>query len=238
MRSYNDFAMQLPRPIHRWALTPRQAIRLQQRLRGRVRVELLRGAVRLVAGADMAFGPDGRRCVAGVVVYDLATQAVVDQAIAWREVRFPYVPGLLSFREAPTVLAAVRKLKTTPDVFILDGQGCAHPRRFGLACHVGLLMDIPTIGCAKSRLCGVYDDPPARPGAFAPLMHEGQMVGAVLRTRPGVKPVYVSIGHRVTLEDAVRVVMQCTTHYRVCEPTRLAHHLVTKERCNTIPSAP
>lgn len=224
--------MRLPRPIHRWALTPRQAIRWQQRLRSRVRVEPLRKTVRLVAGADMAFSPDGRRCVAGVVVYDLVALAVVEQAIAWREVRFPYVPGLLSFREAPSVLAAIRKLKTVPEVLILDGQGRAHPRRFGLACHIGLLADIPTIGCAKSRLCGTHKEPPVRAGTYAPLVHEQETIGAVLRTRPGIKPVYVSVGHRVDLRDAVRIVMQCVTRYRLCEPTRLAHQLVTRERCH------
>ena len=140
------------------------------------------------------------------------------------------MPGLLSFREIPAVLAAVRKLKMTPDAFIFDAQGYSHPRRFGLACHAGVLMDVPAIGCAKSRLCGMHDEPPAQPGQYAALMYEGEVVGAVLRTRLGVKPVYVSIGHRVTLADAVRVVMQCVTRYRVCEPTRLAHQLVTRER--------
>ncbi|MBI4579879.1 MAG: endonuclease V [Planctomycetes bacterium] len=222
--------MRIPRAIHRWSLTPRQAIALQQRLRGRVRVEPLVWPVRRVAGADMAFSPDGRRCVAGVVVYDLQTHEVVEQALAWRDVRFPYVPGLLSFREAPAVLAAVRKLKIPPDAFILDAQGYSHPRRLGLASHVGLLMESPTVGCAKSRLCGTHDDPPAWPGTFAPLRDGDEVIGAVLRTRPGVKPVYVSVGHRVTLDDAVRLVMTCVTRYRVCEPTRLAHQLVTRHR--------
>lgn len=186
--------------------------------------------VRLVAGADMAFSPDGTRCLAGVVVYDLETQDVVDQTLAWRDVRFPYVPGLLSFREAPAVLAAVRKLKTEPDLFMFDAQGLAHPRRMGLAAHAGLLIDRPAIGCAKSRLCGEHADPPATPGRYAPLSHHAEVIGAVLRTRRDVKPVFVSIGHRVTLDDAVRLVMQCVTRYRLPEPTRLAHLLVTRHR--------
>jgi deoxyribonuclease V len=222
--------MRLPRPIHRWALKPRQAIRLQQRLRSQVRMVPLTEPVRLVAGADMAFSPDGQHCVAGIVVYDTQTGEIVEQALAWRDVRFPYVPGLLSFRETPAVLAAVRKLRTTPDVFIFDAQGYSHPRRFGLACHAGLLIGKPSIGCAKSRLCGEHNEPPARAGAFAPLRDKGETIGAVLRTCKGIKPVYVSVGHLVTLEMAVRVVMQCVTRYRLCEPTRLAHQLVTRHR--------
>jgi len=184
----------------------------------------------MVAGADMAFSPDGARCVAGVIVYDLEAETVIEKSLAWRAVRFPYVPGLLSFREAPAVLAAIRKLKTVPDVFLFDAHGRAHPRRLGLASHVGLLMDHPAIGCAKSRLCGEHDEPPAEPGRFVPLIHQGETVGVVLRTRAGVKPVFVSVGHRVTLDDAVRVVMASLTRYRLPEPTRLAHHLVTRHR--------
>jgi deoxyribonuclease V len=222
--------MKLPPPIHRWSLTPRAAIRLQQRLAGRVRIEPLRRRPRIVAGADMAFSPDGERCLAGVVAYDLAKQAVVEEVLTWRPVRFPYVPGLLSFREAPAVLAAVRKLKVTPDLFIFDAHGLAHPRRLGLATHVGLLMDHPTVGCAKSRLCGEHRDAPATPGRWSPLVDRDETVGAVLRTRQGVKPVYVSVGHRATLDDAIDNVMACLTRYRLPEPTRLAHLLVTRHR--------
>jgi deoxyribonuclease V len=222
--------MKLPAPLHRWSLTPRQAIRLQERLRDRVRIEPLRDRVRFVAGADMAFSPDATRCVAGVVVYDRDEAAVVEQVLAWRDVRFPYVPGLLSFREVPTVLAAVRKLHSTPDLFIFDAHGQAHPRRMGLATHAGLLIDRPTIGCAKSRLCGEHDEPGDRRGSSAPLRHKDEIIGAVLRTRAGVKPVYVSVGHRVDLDDARRIVLQCVDRYRLPEPTRLAHQLVTRHR--------
>jgi deoxyribonuclease V len=211
-------------------MTPRQAIRLQRRLAGRVRIEPLPRPLRLVAGADVAFSPDEKRCLAGVVVYDVQKQEVVEQVLAWRPVRFPYVPGLLSFREAPAVLAAVRKLRTVPDLFLLDAQGLAHPRRMGLASHVGLLMDRPTVGCAKSRLCGEQQTPAATAGSIAPLTHCGDTIGSVLRTRNGIKPVYVSVGHRVTLPDAISVVMSCVTRYRLPEPTRLAHILVTRHR--------
>lgn len=209
---------------------PRQAIRLQERLAGRVRIEPLGRLPHLVAGADVAFSTEGKNCLAGVVVYDRLAGEVVEQQLAWRPARFPYVPGLLSFREAPAVLAAVRKLHTRPDLFMFDAQGMAHPRRMGLASHVGLLMDFPTIGCAKSRLCGEHDTPAASAGSVTPLMHQGERIGAVLRTRDGVKPVYVSVGHRVTLDDAVAVVMACVTRYRLPQPTRLAHILVTRHR--------
>jgi deoxyribonuclease V len=222
--------VQIPRPIHRWALTPKAAIRVQERLAPLVRIEPLQGSVRLVAGADLAFSPDARRCLAGLVVYDLRTHAVVEETLAWKPVRFPYVPGLLSFREIPALLAAARKLRTVPDVFLFDGQGYAHPRRIGLASHAGLVLDRPSIGAAKSRLIGEHDEPPLEAGSYAPLMHRGERIGAVLRTRAGVRPIYVSIGHLVTFEDAIDITMACVTRYRLPEPTRLAHQLVTRNR--------
>lgn len=205
-------------------------MRLQERLAPKVRVEPLAGPVRLVAGADMTFNADETRCLAGIVVYDLSTQTVVEEALAWRQVRFPYVPGLLSFREVPTVLAAVRKLKKMPDVFMFDGQGLAHPRRIGLACHAGLLIGRPAIGAAKTRLIGTHDEPPPEAGTWAPLEHRGDLIGAVLRTRSRVNPIYVSVGHRITLDNAIAVTMACVTKYRLPEPTRLAHQLVTRHR--------
>ncbi len=225
--------MRIPRPRHRWNLSPSAAVRLQERLAGQVRVEPLGRAVEVVAGADMAFSPDGRRCVAAVVVYDLRRDAIVEEAVAWRDARFPYVPGLLSFREAPAVLAAARKLRTVPDAFLFDAQGLAHPRRFGLAAHAGVLLDMPAIGCAKSRLCGTHDEPPYRAGGHVPLIHRGECIGAVLRTRDGVRPVYVSVGHRVTLDDAIDVVLACVRGFRLPEPARRAHILA--ERCRTNP---
>jgi len=222
--------MRLPRCPHRWDVSPRQAIALQRRLAARVSAGGSIRGCRLVAGADMAFSPDGDRCVAGVVVWDLATQTVVEQTTAVRAVRFPYVPGLLSFREAPAVLAALRKLDCTPDVFVFDGQGLAHPRRFGLASHVGVLIDRPSIGCAKSRLIGGHRNPGAKRGARSALTHDGERIGTVLRTRAGVKCVYVSVGHRVDLASAVGLVLRCCTRYRLPEPTRLADQLVARVR--------
>jgi deoxyribonuclease V len=222
--------MKLPRPLHRWSVTPKQAIALQQKLADRILAEPLQHKVELVAGADMAFTPDKQRCVAGVVVYDLKCHQVIESASAVRQVRFPYVPGLLTFREAPAVLAAIRKLKTVPDVFMFDGQGYAHPRRMGLAAHVGLLIDHPSLGCAKSRLCGEYVMPKSRKGSKSALTDQDGRIGTVLRTRDSVKPVFVSIGHRMILQDAERITLRCTRGYRIPEPTRQAHHLVTLAR--------
>ncbi len=218
--------MKLPASLHRWDLSPQRAIRLQEKLAHRVRQTPLRGPVRLVAGGDAAFVDGGRRIVAAWVVWDVVTQSVVEEVSAVRVVRFPYVPGLLSFREAPALLAAARKLKRMPDVFMFDGQGMAHPRRFGLACHVGLFLGSPSLGCAKSRLCGEHRMPAERAGSSVSLIHEGEEIGRVLRTQTGRKPVYVSVGHLMTLADAVRVTLQCCTKYRIPEPTRLADQLV------------
>ncbi len=207
---------------------------MQERMAPEVRHVSLESLPRLVAGGDVTFTPDGERAVAGWVVWDVEERVVVESSLATRPLRFPYVPGLLSFREAPALVAAARKLKIAPDVFMFDGQGLAHPRRFGLACHVGLLIDTPSLGCAKCRLCGT---PVPRHGALAdtagascPLVHHGETIGRVVRTRAGVKPVFVSVGHRITLAEAVGLTLRCCTKYRLPEPTRLAHQLVSRHR--------
>jgi deoxyribonuclease V len=168
--------------------------------------------------------------VAGVVAWDVKTRQVVEQHVLRSTVRFPYVPGLLSFREAPAILAVLRKLRCEPDVFIFDGQGYAHPRRFGLACHVGLLIDRPSVGCAKSVLVGDFKTPAPSKGAMTRIYHNGEWIGMALRTRDNVKPVYVSIGHRLSLEAAVSVTLAACTGFRIPEPTRLADKLVAREK--------
>ena len=203
---------------------------IQRRLARRVSAAPLARAPRLVAGVDMAILPGGERCVAGCVVWDCVGAAVRERTTAVRRLRFPYVPGLLSFREAQVVLAALGRLKTEPDVVMCDGQGFAHPRRFGLACHLGVLLDRPTLGCAKSRLTGTHREPGAKRGARTALRDGGERIGTVLRTRDGVKPVYVSIGHRISLADAERVVLVCGAGYRIPEPTRLADNLVAERK--------
>ena len=148
---------------------------------------------------------------------------MVEVRIATGEIALPYIPGLLSFREMPLILAACEELDSVPDLILVDGQGLAHPRRLGLACHLGLFLDVPTIGCAKSRLCGHHEPPGERPGSYAELKDGDEIIGAVLRTKPGVKPIYVSIGHKVDLKTAICWVVNCCCGYRLPEPTRMAH---------------
>jgi deoxyribonuclease V len=218
--------MKIPRPPHRWNVSPSRAIEIQESLAGRISRAKSPGPLRRIAGIDVAFTRDGRTCIAAAVVWDSEQRQAIEQRTATRPLKFPYVPGLLSFREAPAVLAALRRLETTPDVLMCDGQGYAHPRRFGLACHVGLIVDLPTVGCGKSRLCGEHRQPGRRRGSKAPLMHDGEIIGIVLRTRDGVRPVYVSIGHRIDLPTEERLVLASAVGYRLPEPTRRADRLV------------
>lgn len=222
--------MKIPRAPHRWALSPRQAVAVQRRLATRVRVTRPPARLRLIAGLDAAFSRDGERCIAGVVLWDREESRVVEERLAHRPLVFPYVPGLLSFREAPALLAALRKLRARPDALMCDGQGLAHPRRFGIACHIGVLAGLPTLGCAKSRLVGSHRPPGRRRGSRAPLVDGGEEIGAVLRTRDGVRPVYVSVGHRMDLDSAARLVLACAERHRLPEPTRLADRLVARAR--------
>lgn len=210
-----------------WSRTVAEARALQEALRGRVVTADRFGKIRRVAGVDVGFEQDGAVTRAAVVVLSFPELKPVEHAIARLPTRFPYVPGYLSFREIPAVLAALKKLKIRPDLLLCDGQGLAHPRRFGLACHLGLLTNIPSIGVAKSRLIGTHGALPQKKGSWVPLTDGDEIIGAVLRTRTGVKPVYVSIGHRVSLETAIDYVLRCTTKYRLPETTRAAHHLAS-----------
>jgi len=216
----------IPRLETRWNLTPREAMRLQESLRERVELEDRFGDIHYVAGADLAFDPETEVAFAGVIVYRFPGLEEVERRMARRKLRFPYVPGLLSFRECPILLAAFARLRTEPDLILIDGHGRAHPRRFGIACHVGILFDKPTIGCAKSRLVGEHQEPGERAGSTAPLMLEGERLGVVLRTRDGVRPIYVTTGHRVSLDSAVGLVKQCVEGFRIPKPTREADHYV------------
>lgn len=190
------------------------------------------GMLRRVAGVDVGFDKKTGHTRAAVVVLDSEDLKPVAQAIALAPTAFPYVPGYLSFREVPTILKAIEQLGQTPDVILCDGQGYAHPRRFGLACHLGILTDIPCIGVGKTRLVGSHAPVPDTRGAWVPLRHAEkaateETIGAVLRTRAGVKPVFVSVGHRISLKTAIAVVMRCTTRYRLPETTRHAHRLAS-----------
>jgi deoxyribonuclease V len=214
----------------RWNVTPREAVRFQQAWRDRVETHDRFGQLRFVAGADVAFDPATDMAFAGAIVYRLPDLLEVERRMARRLLRFPYVPGLLSFRECPLLLAALTRLRIKPDVVLVDGHGMAHPRRFGIACHLGILLGTPTIGCAKSILVGDADDPDEQAGSLAPLTHKGEKIGVVLRTRGNVQPIYVSVGHRVSLESAVRIVSRCLDGTRIPKPTREADHWVRQLR--------
>ncbi|MGQ0657797.1 MAG: deoxyribonuclease V [Chromatiales bacterium] len=212
---------------HSFDLTPREAIELQEALRARVLVEDRLGSIRTVAGIDAGFTDGGRTTRAAVVVMTFPGLELLAQAVATRRTRFPYIPGLLSFREIPAILAALAKLRELPDLILCDGQGYAHPRRFGLASHLGVMLDRPSIGVAKSRLIGRHRDVGARRGRWQPLKDGDETIGAALRTRTAVRPVYVSVGHRISLATAIDHVLRCATRYRLPEPSRAADRIAS-----------
>jgi deoxyribonuclease V len=216
-----------PSFTHSWEVTPEQARRIQAEGRAHVAAADWLGEVRRVAGIDVGFEDAGSVTRAAVAVLEFPTLRPLESALARRPTTFPYVPGLLSFREIPAVLEALGQLSTPPDLLLCDGQGYAHPRRFGLACHLGVLTGLPSIGVAKSRLIGAHGPLPAHKGAWVPLLDGDETIGAVLRTRSGVAPLYVSIGHRVTLPTAIHWVLACTTRFRLPETTRQAHRLAS-----------
>lgn len=212
---------------HRWDVTPEEAVVIQERLRGRVVTTDDFGEVRFVAGVDIGFEQEGAITRAAIAVLRLDDLSLHDYAIARKPTTFPYIPGFLSFREIPAALDALRMLKMPPDVLLCDGQGIAHPRRFGIASHLGLLTNIPSIGVAKTLLTGRHEPIADERGAWQPLHQRGEVIGAALRTRPATKPLYISSGHRISLQSAIDLVMRCTTRYRLPETTRWAHRLAS-----------
>ena len=212
------------RALHPWRVSHAQAVGIQDALRPRLVAASLPKEPRLVAGADVAYSRRTHRVYAAVVVVELPSLETVESVGVTRTATFPYIPGLLSFREVPPLLDAFERLSRGPDAVVFDGQGLAHPRRFGLACHAGLLLDAPSIGCAKTRLVGEHRAVPDRRGASVPLRVEDETVGAVVRTRQGVKPVFVSPGHRADTPSAVDLVLALAARYRLPEPQRRAHH--------------
>ncbi len=207
----------------KWPRSQAEARIVQDQLREQVIAEDRFGVIRRVAGVDAHYRSD--RIWAAVVVMKFPDLVVLESALISCLVAFPYVPGLLASREAPAMLGALRRLSRQPDLLLVDGQGFAHPRRFGLACHLGVLTDLPTVGVAKSRLVGFYEEPGSERGASSELVDNGQTIGMVLRTRNAVRPVFVSIGHRVSLKTAADFVMRCTRRFRVPEPIRAADRL-------------
>jgi deoxyribonuclease V len=211
------------RELHTWQLGITEAVELQRRLSAQV---LRDGGVvkpRYIAGVDVSISRAREEATGAVVVLDYPGLRLVEARVIRGKVDFPYVPGLLSFREAPLLLRACQALEATPDLVLVDGQGIAHPRRIGLASHLGLFLDVPTIGCAKSRLCGSHGIPGTEPGEYAELVDGDEVIGVVLRTKVGTKPVYISIGHKIDLPAAIHWVLECCRGYRLPEPTRLAH---------------
>jgi deoxyribonuclease V len=218
--------------LHSWDLTPAQAVALQRELAQQVETRTPLTRCELIAGADVSYARFSSVFYAGVVVLRAEDFTIVEQASVVATGSFPYVPGLLSFREAPALLEAFGKVQAEPDVVILDGQGLAHPRRLGLACHVGLWLDRPTVGCAKSLLTGQYKQLGEQAGSVAPLRDRQEVVGMAVRTKRGTKPLFVSVGHRIDLASAVEVVLRSGRGYRVPEPTRQAHLLVNRLRAD------
>lgn len=222
------------RERHAWNVTPKEAAVIQQQLREEViREDRLPADIHRVAGVDVGFEEEGKVTRAAVAVLSYPDLKLVESAVARRPTSLPYIPGFLSFREVPAILDALDKLKEPPDLLLCDGQGLAHPRRFGLACHLGVLTDLPAIGVAKTLFIGKHEPLPAERGSWRPLIDHKEVVGAALRTRDGVQPVYISIGHRTSLETAIEWVMRCTTKYRLPETTRHAHRLASAPAVDT-----
>ncbi len=227
--------------LHSWQVSTAQALEIQQRLAAQVSKKSEITTPRFIAGVDISTGKGEGMATAAVVILQYPELSVVETKVARGKLYFPYIPGLLSFRESPLTLAACQKLTITPDLILVDGQGIAHPRRLGLASHLGLCLNTPTIGCAKSLLCGSHEAPSIEPGSYTGVADKSEIIGVALRTKRGVKPVYVSIGHKVDLNTAIYWVMNCCHGYRLPEPTRLAHRAaggnLEPERTTTVPEA-
>jgi deoxyribonuclease V len=213
-------------------ISPKEAVVLQRELRQQLKLQPLQKEVTTIAGADLSFNRFSTIVHAGIVVFSYPSLEIIDKAGATDITRFPYVPGLLGFKEVPSLSKAWEKLKIKPDVLIVDGHGIAHPRRLGIATHFGIVMNIPTIGCAKSKLVGDYQEPANIPGAASDLSHEGELIGKVYRTKVNCKPVFISPGQLITMEESISLVSSCIGKYRIPEPTRLTHDFVNQVRKN------
>ena len=214
--------------MHNWKITPKEAVEIQNSLSEKVTFQKLPDKISTIAGFDISYHYKNNKMVAGVVVLDYPSLKEVDKYFNINSINFPYIPGLLSFREAPSVIELINKYNIHADVYIFDGHGIAHPRRLGLAAHIGVLMDIVSFGCAKKRLVGEYKEPNFTKGSISDLMYQNRILGKVLRTKHKVKPVFISVGNHSNLEELPEFVLSCTSKYRIPEPTRLAHNAVTE----------
>jgi deoxyribonuclease V len=217
--------------LHSWKVTPKQAFYIQKDLATQVELKNHLQVPEWIAGADISMNMGSQEAFAGIVVLNARTLEIDSEYFIKGKIEFPYIPGLLSFREAPLLLKLFKKVSPAPQLIFFDGQGIAHPRKLGLASHMGLLLNCPTLGCAKSRLMGTYREPGLKKGCRTRLMDENNdIIGKALRTRDNCKPIFVSVGHQIDLDTAVHWTMKCTTRYRIPEPTRLAHIRVNDYR--------
>ena len=212
--------------LHSWEVSPEEGIQIQLKLRNKMSRPHDFDKIERIAGADVGYLQD--MAMGGVVIMEFPGLEVVEEAFSWSPIKFPYLPGLLAFREGPPLLGAFKKIKSKLDLILFDGQGIAHPRRMGIATHLGLWLDKATIGCAKSKLIGQYSSPQAKKGSFEFLRDEEKVLGAVVRTKDKIKPVFVSPGHRINLDTSIKIVLECATSSRLPEPLRRAHLLVTR----------
>lgn len=218
------------RHLHRWDLSPREAIAIQKNLASQIRLEAKPISYSLVAGADISFSKSDPSIYAAVVILRFPDMAIIEEVSLVDVASFPYIPGLLAFREIPLICKAFAQLKNIPDIVLCDGQGIAHPRGMGLASHLGLILDLPTVGCAKTLLVGKHEAVDPCQWSQSSILYKEKVVGAALRTRSNITPMYISPGHRIDLSQSIEVVKQCTTRYRIPEPTRLAHLAVNRVR--------
>lgn len=218
--------------LHSWEVTPKEAIKLQKELKSRVSLEKYFNKIEKIAGADVSYYEN--KMIAGIVILKFPQLKIIERQSFISAVKFPYIPGLLTFREGPSLLAAFKKIKNEPDIILFDGQGIAHPRRMGIATHLGLFLDKPTIGCAKSKLSGNYNTLGDEKGSYSFLREGNEIIGAVLRTRKKVKPIFVSQGHKIDLPNSIEIVLKCTDKYKLPVPVREAHLFVNQLKSNFV----
>lgn len=217
-----------PRVKHSWKLTEEEAVQLQQELARQVIAEDHLADVQYIAGVDVAYSKHSGKLIAAVVILEADSLKVAESVVVEDHVQFPYIPGLFSFRELPPVIQAFQQIKTPPQLIVCDGQGLAHPRRFGLASHLGVLLDMPAIGCGKTRLLGEFEEPGLDRGAMSSLMDRGEVIGSAVRTQDGIKPIFVSVGHKISLATACDWILKLAPRYRLPETTRQADQLVNR----------